>query len=87
MQQDHLGEKYSGGGTGFGLGFWVIEDLGAYGELGSTGSYGWGRAYYPVYWIDPQEQMVGIFMTQLRPSRGLKLKEKFINMVYQAIID
>lgn len=87
MRADHLGDTYGGPGVGFGLGFWVVNDLGLYGKLGSTGSYGWGSAYYPEYWIDPGEEMIGIMMTQLRPAGGIDLREKFRSTVYQAVID
>lgn len=73
--------------TGFGLGFWVIDDLGAFGSLGSVGAYGWGSAYYPIYWIDPQERLAAVFMTQLRPSGGLRLQDTIPGLVYQALVE
>ncbi len=36
-------------GAGFGLGFMVLNDLGALGAPGSIGEYGWGGAYHSVY--------------------------------------
>lgn len=87
MRADHLGDQYGGPEIGFGLGFWVINDLGGYGQLGTAGSYGWGSAYYPVYWIDPHEEMICILMTQLNPAGGIDLREKFRSTVYQAVID
>lgn len=87
MRVNHTEEMYPWGPTGFGLGFWVIDDLGRYGELGSVGAYGWGSAYYPVYWIDPQENLVAIFMTQLLPARDLNLNRLFYTMTYQAMVE
>ena len=46
------------GGTGFGLGFSVLEDLGRRGTLGTIGEYGWGGAYNSTYWVDPAEELV-----------------------------
>ncbi|SDM34565.1 CubicO group peptidase, beta-lactamase class C family [Catalinimonas alkaloidigena] len=87
MHQDHLGDKYPAyPGEGFGLGFWVLNDLGKYGELGTEGAYGWGSAYYPIYWIDPKERLIGIIMTQLRPTNGLALNRLFQRSVYQALV-
>jgi CubicO group peptidase (beta-lactamase class C family) len=86
MHQNHTGDKYRRDTDGFGLGFWVIGDLGYYGELGSEGAYGWGSAYYPQYLIDPKEKLVAIFMTQLRPSGGVTLNQRFKILTYQALI-
>ena len=87
MRVNHTEDMYPWEPKGFGLGFWVIDDLGRYGELGSVGAYGWGSAYYPVYWIDPQEQLVAIFMTQLLPARDLNLNRLFYTMTYQALVE
>jgi CubicO group peptidase (beta-lactamase class C family) len=73
------------GGTGFGLGFDVIRDLGAYGSPGSVGAYGWGGAYHTTYWVDPVEGLVVAYMTQLRgaaPDDHARLRA----LVYQAIV-
>jgi CubicO group peptidase (beta-lactamase class C family) len=74
------------GGTGFGLGFDVITDLGAYGAPGSVGAYGWGGAYHSTYWVDPAEDLVVTYMTQLRggvPDDHARLRA----LVYQAIVE
>lgn len=68
----------------FGLGFRVLSDLGKTGELGSVGTYSWGGAFYTSYWIDPQENLVGIFMSQVRPVDS-DVAVKFRTMVYQAL--
>ncbi len=86
MHANHTGNKYERDTRAFGLGFWVNNDLGYYGELGSDGAYGWGSAYFPQYLVDPKERMVAIFMTQLLPAGGLDLNQKFKVMIYQALI-
>ncbi len=86
MHANHTGDKYGRDTNAFGLGFWVLKDLGYYGELGSEGSYGWGSAYYPIYFIDPKEKLIGIFMTQLLPAGGLDLNKKFRVLSYQALV-
>ena len=67
MTVNHVGSLYSDR-QGFGLGFWVIENLGKAGEPGSVGAFGWGGAYHTVYWVDPAERLVAVFMTQLLPA-------------------
>ncbi|MBX7123649.1 MAG: beta-lactamase family protein [Opitutaceae bacterium] len=86
MHANHTGKKYERDTSAFGLGFWVNDDLGYYGELGTEGSYGWGSAYFPQYLIDPKERMIAIFMTQLMPAGGLDLNQKFKVLTYQALI-
>ena len=85
MHQNHTGTRYTQDTTAFGLGFWVITDLGYFGELGSVGSYGWGSAYFPQYLVDPKEKIVALMMTQLRPTGGNDLNQKFKVMMYQAL--
>ena len=88
MTVDHLGQVYNrSNGTGFGLGFWVLEDLGARKTLGTVGEFGWGGAYHTTYWVDPQEQLVVSYMTQLIPARGIRDHEMVRTLVYQAIVD
>jgi CubicO group peptidase (beta-lactamase class C family) len=86
MHANHTGTKYSRDTHGFGLGFWVNDDLGFTGELGSEGAYGWGSAYFPQYLVDPKERLVAIFMTQLRPAGGLTLNQTFKVLTYQALV-
>ena len=86
MRQNHTGTKYANDTGAFGLGFWVMQDLGFYGELGSVGSYGWGSAYFPQYLVDPKEKIVALMMTQLRPTGGNDLNQKFKVLMYQALL-
>lgn len=68
----------------FGLGFEVIGDVGANGELGSSGIYKWGGAFNTNYWIDPQERLIGVIMTQVRPTSS-DIGDRFRTLVYQAL--
>ena len=86
MHANHTGDKYIKDTNAFGLGFWVLQDLGYYGELGSEGSYGWGSAYFPQYLVDPKERIVALFMTQHMPSGGLDLNQRFKTLMYQALV-
>ena len=85
MTSNHVGTLFNEGRVGFGLGFEVVEHMGRSGRYGSEGAFGWGSAYYSNYWIDPQEDMLGIYMSQLVPSGGLDLQQKFRTMAYAAI--
>ncbi len=87
MTADHVGQLYSGGNTGFGLGFWITRSLGTSGIPGTVGAFGWGGAYFTSYWVDPAEKLVAVFMIQVLPVPGSlsDLQNKFRTLVYQAI--
>ena len=90
MTRDHLGPIKMGmraSGTGFGLGFAVTKDTGGTGLLGSVGEHYWGGAAGTGFWIDPQEQMVGVFMVQILPHTGLNYRNQYKALAYQAIAD
>jgi CubicO group peptidase (beta-lactamase class C family) len=87
MSRDHLdAAPFGRPGVGFGLGFGVVLDVGATGELGSDGEYNWGGAAGTRFWIDPKEDMIGVFMVQSRPHRT-QLASRFKTLVYQALED
>ena len=86
MRSNHTSTKYVKDTDAFGLGFWVMQDVGYFGELGSVGSYGWGSAYFPQYLVDPKERIVALMMTQLMPSGGNDLNQRFKVMMYQALV-
>ena len=87
MTTNHLGDLPFRSGQGFGLGFSIVTDLGERGTLGSVGEYGWGGAYHSTYWVDPLEELVVVYLTQIIPATGLDDYSKLRSGVYQAIID
>lgn len=91
MTVDHLSElqlpDWLPDGVGFGLGFYVVEDLGTRGLPGSVGEFGWGGAYHSAYWVDPREQLVVVYLAQLIPAADLDDHGKLRTLIYQALID
>ena len=85
MTADHIGDLYGVPGVGFGLGFSVVEDLGVRGTPGSVGEFGWGGAYHSTYWVDPAEELVVVYLTQVIPAAGLDDFGKVRALVYQAL--
>jgi CubicO group peptidase (beta-lactamase class C family) len=86
MIADHVGDKYTVPGVGFGLGFTVLKDLGARGTPGSYGEFGWGGAYHSTYWVDPREQLIVTYFTQLIPAGNIDDHARLRALVYQAIV-
>ena len=74
-------------GIGFGLGFSVVLDPAAANVLDSPGDFGWGGAASTYFWVDPQERLVVVFMTQLRPSSSYPIRRELKTAVYQALVD
>ena len=74
-------------GVGFGLGFSVVVDPVQNRVLGSTGDYSWGGAASTIFWVDPVEEIVGMFLTQLLPSSTYPIREEFKSLVRQALVD
>jgi CubicO group peptidase (beta-lactamase class C family) len=77
--------KYEG--QGFGLGFSVVLDRARGATPASVGTYGWGGAASTIFWIDPEEELVVIFLTQLIPSRTFDFRGQLQAIVYGALED
>jgi CubicO group peptidase (beta-lactamase class C family) len=73
-------------GIGFGLGFSVILDVAKVMVPGSVGNYSWGGAASTYFWIDPTEELVCIFMTQLLPSTTYPIRRELATLVYSAFV-
>lgn len=73
-------------GVGFGLGFAMTLGQVAHGALGE-GDYYWGGAASTIFWVDPKEDLVVIFMTQLMPSGTFNFRGQLRNIIYSAIVD
>ena len=73
-------------GIGFGLGFATTLGTVDAGQFGA-GDYFWGGAASTIFWVDPHEDLVVIFMTQLMPSNTFNFRGQLKNLVYSAIVD
>ncbi len=76
----------TGPGYGFGLGFGVRLDDGMGWVPGSKGDAMWAGAWGTSFWIDPEENLVGILMAQ-GPSNRIHTRMLFKNLVYGALVD
>ena len=85
MRTNQIPGLYTGEGKGFGLGFETVERYGAAG-MASAGSYSWGGAYGTQYFVDPQEHLVAVLMIQLLPNHSGLEKVRFVDLIYQALI-
>jgi CubicO group peptidase (beta-lactamase class C family) len=74
-------------GVGFGLGFAVTMDPAKTLLAGSADEFYWGGMASTAFWIDPAEELITIFMTQLVPSSSYPIRRELRTMVYAAITD
>jgi CubicO group peptidase (beta-lactamase class C family) len=74
-------------GVGFGLGFSVMRRPATAQILGTPGEYAWGGAASTAFWVDPKEDLIVIFMTQLMPSSSYPIRRELRTITYAALID
>lgn len=94
MTADHVGPGSGvspgpyylpGAGYGFGLGFAVRRSLGGSPYPGSPGDYQWGGVGGTAFWVDPQQEMLVVYMMQ-SPKHRLRYRTMLRDMIYGAII-
>jgi CubicO group peptidase (beta-lactamase class C family) len=73
-------------GVGLGLGFWVMQDPGVSYIFASKGSFGGGGFAGAAFWMDPQEDLIGMMVTQNACWSWTAL-DRFPALVYRAIDD
>jgi CubicO group peptidase (beta-lactamase class C family) len=74
-------------GYGYGLGLKVLMDVGQGQTMGSQGEYAWSGAADTSFWIDPQEELIGVQMAQFQPSGYHLIGADFRVAAYQSIVD
>jgi CubicO group peptidase (beta-lactamase class C family) len=88
MTSNHLapGIRTWHAGYGFGLGFAVRTEQGQAGWPGSVGEYWWAGYGGTLFWVDPAEELIVIYMSQQTHNRRV-YRRKLRYLVSQAIID
>ena len=72
-------------GIGFGLGFAVLLDPTVAQIIGTPGEYYWGGAASTAFFVNPREELIMIFLTQLRPSSTYPIRRELRSTIYSAI--
>jgi CubicO group peptidase (beta-lactamase class C family) len=98
MTSDHLGTRVAAPlqpgelllgtpGYTFGLGFAVRQGDGVAGVPGSAGEFTWAGYAGTFFWVDPREEIVGVYMTQAPSPIRAYYRKMFKALVYQALVD
>lgn len=87
MTRNGIGDLSVGPGRKFGLGFAIVEDPGRAGVPHSAGSYYWGGFFNTRFFVDPSEELIGVFLSQRYPRDAGGIRDKFMSVVYQAIVN
>ena len=87
MTKDNLTEGiFPYAGMGHGLGVQVVNNRAKLSVLGSNGELIGGGAYRTEYWIDSQEDLIGIILVQIRESQYLlRFHDTIKTLIYQAL--
>ena len=51
------------------------------------GEFYWGGAASTIFWVDPEEDLSVVFMTQLMPSATFNFRGQLKNIIYAAMED
>ncbi len=87
MTADHVGNVPGRPpGLGFGLGFEVRRTVREAYLSGSKGEYGWSGNAGTLFWIDPKEDLIAIYMIQVSENDRTMLRNQFRTMVQASII-
>jgi CubicO group peptidase (beta-lactamase class C family) len=74
-------------GVGFGLGVHVVVDPVRAQVPTSVGEYGWGGLASTAFWVNPAEDLVVVFLTQLIPSSTFDFRGSLRAIIHGAIVD
>lgn len=68
----------------FGFSLFVLRDSAMDGTNSSEGIYGWSGYHNTHFWIDPQENLFGLFMTRAR-EYSWGIQKEFRRAVYSSL--
>ena len=86
MHENHLPDRVKGIGFDpnydFGLGFKILKSKADDKERGNLGEYSWSGMANTQFWIDPQDDIVAVFMVNTLPSNGAIYIDKYKEILY-----
>jgi CubicO group peptidase (beta-lactamase class C family) len=88
MAMNHLpiNDKRMVVGEGYGIGLGLDVDVARKGVIGNNGSFYWSGSQRTHFWVDPQTQVIGLFLTQVSPF-DFEYDKSMRNLTYQALLN
>ena len=86
MMSKSLFSEAENAGAGFGLGFGTIIDPAATMIPCNAGEFYWGGMFSTGFFVDPVDDVIMIFMTQLMPSNSYPVRRELKTMIYSALV-
>ena len=74
-------------GNGFGIGGSIVLDPSKTVNVSSKGSFSWGGLANTYFWIDPEQDLIFIFMTQIIPTGCYPLRKELSEYIYGSLVD
>jgi CubicO group peptidase (beta-lactamase class C family) len=74
-------------GQGFGLGFAVLLDQTVAQIIGTPGEFYWGGAASTAFFVNPNEDLIMLFLTQLSPSSTYPIRRELRATIYSALLE
>ena len=88
MTADHMGAiPIEAPGLGFGLGVQVRREAGIAALPGTAGEYGWAGNGGTLFWVDPRERMIALYMVQVSDFDRVMLRNQFRTMMQATYVD
>lgn len=72
-------------GIGYGFGVGTVIDPVKAGNVGNKGTFQWGGAAHTTFFVDPKEELIGIFLTAVFPQLMFDSDIQFRKLVYDAV--
>lgn len=86
MLEDQLGEEiFPNPDYHMGLGFVVVKESAPAKGFIPAGTCGWTGIFNTIFWIDSENEIIGIFFSQVTPGSGTTIFEDFQKLTYEIL--
>ncbi|MGH9322947.1 MAG: serine hydrolase, partial [Vicinamibacteria bacterium] len=82
MTENQIADLDFDDGMRFGLGLSIKS---AADETGGRGTFGWAGFFHTLFWVDPENDLIGVFLSQVRLPEGESVASDFNRAVYRSL--
>jgi CubicO group peptidase (beta-lactamase class C family) len=88
LTRNQLGDLHipfpGSGAMGYGVGVLTENGKEIAKDPAAIGTYSWGGAFGTYFWVDPKNELIGVFMSQIYPP-DMNLANEFKRLTYEAM--